>query len=348
MKTIFVSIVAYRGDSYNILSTINNLLSKAANPERIRIGICYQNDEYIDFKQIKNVKHIVHASVDEEFGVTRSRSLLKDMVTSEDFFLQIDSHSDFTQNWDFHVIDDFERVSRVAGNNIIFSSRHFRKYDIYDKEIKYEYRENDKDLPLLFHNLTYLYGIPKIDISPFYSDHKDIFDKNKVHHLIKTQFLSAHFIFAGQNFIKNFRMSNYINFFGEEPELSLRLFCEGFDIYNYYDRAIVIHDDKKSWHVSSYNTEWINPVEFRLYNDKEEVAKLFRHGKNSFVSVNNLARSLDDFFNFHMVPEHRKAYNFALNYSDEQSFNKLDDSPGHGQYKSNDYFNELSYFNAII
>lgn len=335
-------------DDKNVIETINNLLNKAEYPNRVRFGVCFQSNPGIDLSHIPNVIHVVHAKPLEPFGVSKSRSILKDMCGDEDFFLQIDSHADAVDNWDTHVINDYEMICNKTDNDkIVFSSKHFQKHDISGNIIPYKYVANDRNIPILFHNLTYRDGIPKIDTAPFYENHLEIFKNNSIKHLVKTQFLSAHFVFSGRSFIEKFRMSNYIVFFGEEPELSLRLFCEGFDIYSYYDRAIIVHNENNSYHNLSYDKDsWINPLNYSKYNDKEEVSKLFRDGYNKFVSVLNKERSLKDFFDFHHVPEHRRPINIPYDFYDPIEPNKSDDSPGHKPYEHDLYLDELKRYES--
>lgn len=350
LESIYVSIAAYMDDSKNVIETINNLLSKAEYPNRVRFGVCFQGKDRVDLSNIPNVIHTVYTRPSEPFGVSKSRSLLKDMCGDEDFFLQIDSHADCVDNWDTNVIRDYNMVCNKTNNNkIVFSSKHFQKHDTSNNIINYKYAKEDRNIPLLFHNLTYRDGIPKIDTAPFYENHPDIFKKNSVEHLVKTQFLSAHFVFAGRSFIEQFRMSNYIVFFGEEPELSLRLFCEGFDIYTYYDRAIIIHNERFSYHNVSYNKDsWIDPVYYKTYDDKKEISKLFREGKNRFVSVLNKERTIKDFFDFHIVPEHRRPHNIQDEFYDPIEPNKSDDSPGHMPYDHSLYIEELKRYGSEL
>jgi hypothetical protein len=338
-KKIFVSIAAYRGDVFTVEETINNLISKAKHPERLRFGVCMQNDSYVNLKSKfkDNVVDVVFISLDQFFGVTRARAILKNMCTEEDYFLQVDSHADAIQDWDYYVIQDYENVVKKTNNNkIVLSSKHMMKYTTDNEEILYQYDDN-KDVPVWFHNFNWLNGIPAIDISPFYNSMKDIFDKTKVDHLLLTNFLSAHFVFSGKHFIDNFNMSTYITFFGEEPEFSLRLFCDGYDIYNYYDRAIIIHDSNRSFHHVEYN-EIINVKkeeyikEPRGYNSLKEVENLFRYGKNNFINLENKQRSVKDFFDFHLISEKRRIYNLPEGYSDPSDYNKYTDKPGHDVY----------------
>lgn len=350
-NTIFVSIISYKDDTDEIRETINNLLTKAFNPKRIRIGLCIQTDSHYDFSEFSdNIVAIVKVDEKSPFGVSRARSILKDMCVDEDYFLQIDSHSDCTQNWDWLVIQDYNYVSKTVNNDkIILSNKHFMTHDLLGNKFEFIYKDNDKNIPLLYHNFRYILGVPTIDNGPFYDNFKDFFDKNKVGHLVKTQFLSAHFVFSGRSFIENFRMSHYIPFYGEEPELSLRLFCEGWDIYNYYERAIIMHDSTRSmhnkkWQTLQYDQENAYPL-VKSYSPEKEVAKLFRYGKNMFVDVINKERSIKDFFDYHQVVEHRRPENVPEDFTDEWAHNKFKDAPGHAPYTPEDFAKEIAETN---
>ncbi len=219
------------------------------------------------------------------------------------------------------------------------------KYDVYGKEITYHYYD-DKDIPVWFHNLNWSNGIPVVDIAPYYHTLKSDFDKNKVDHLLCTNFLSAHFVFSGKHFIDHFQMSTYITFFGEEPEFSLRLFCDGYNIYNYYDRAIIIHDNTRSFHHTQYH-EIVNikkekyVLDYSKYNPYKEVENLFRYGKNHFIDLTNKERTVKDFFDFHLIAEKRRIWNLPEGFSDPIDYNKYTDKPGHDIYSEEYLENQI-------
>ncbi|MEY3378231.1 MAG: hypothetical protein RLZZ328_1391 [Bacteroidota bacterium] len=351
-KKIFISIVAYKDDADEIEETINNLVKNAHRPGRLRFALCLQTNKKYDFSHIDaNIVGIVYFKEDEPFGVSRARSILKDMCVDENYFLQIDSHSDCTKNWDYLCIEDYENLVKESENKkIVLSCKHFMSHDIYNQKFNYIYRDNDRNNPLLYHNLRYIFGVPTVDNGPFYENFKEFFDKNKINHLVKTQFLSAHFVFSGRPFIENFRMSHYILFYGEEPEFSLRLFCEGWDIYNYYDRAIIVHDSSRSMHNNKFKElqhENAYPI-IQSYSNEKEVALLFREGKNKFVDVNNCERTLEDFYNYHQVLPHRRAYNLSIDYTDDWVHNKFKDLPGHGPYTAEEFENEIKQTNKLV
>ncbi|KAJ3307906.1 Egl nine 3 [Blyttiomyces sp. JEL0837] len=118
-STIFVSIAAYRDPETN--ATINSILSNATSPERIRVGVLYQDHPVEDIKLHSDtpildrfqsrVETLVMASMDAK-GPYFARWMIARKLFSgtEEYFLQVDSHVRFVEGWDCKLLGLLKHV----------------------------------------------------------------------------------------------------------------------------------------------------------------------------------------------------------------------------------------------
>lgn len=109
--TIFVSVAQYRDKLCG--PTIESLYKNARHPKNVFVGICQQNDkgdmdcfdeglknipEYRDNVRILRLAHY------QARGPTYARFLCSTLYNNEEYFLQIDSHCLFVEDWDVLLI----------------------------------------------------------------------------------------------------------------------------------------------------------------------------------------------------------------------------------------------------
>ena len=105
---IYCSVASYRDKQCPL--TVSDMINKAKDPTRLVICICQQNDgsddscfDNYDFKGAK-IKKIIMTDR-EARGPCWARYLIQQAWTGEEYFLQIDSHMRFAQDWDQNCID---------------------------------------------------------------------------------------------------------------------------------------------------------------------------------------------------------------------------------------------------
>jgi hypothetical protein len=106
VKTIFIQIAAYRDPE--LIPTIENALSRAAQPERLRFGICNQTEDIHELDQYSKDFRFRITTVDyyESKGVCWARHLIqKQHFKDETYTLQLDSHHRFVNGWDEKLIE---------------------------------------------------------------------------------------------------------------------------------------------------------------------------------------------------------------------------------------------------
>ena len=104
---IFVSIASYR--DRRCAGTIESLYRMAKNPENVYVGLCVQNDEEdaacpgSDFPHRQNIR-VYRMKAHEAKGPAYARYYCATLYRDEEYFLQIDSHMEFVQDWDAQLV----------------------------------------------------------------------------------------------------------------------------------------------------------------------------------------------------------------------------------------------------
>jgi len=114
---IFCSIASYRDKECPL--TVSDMINKAKYPKNLVICICQQNDpsdkscfETYDLKGA-TIKEIVMTDRDAR-GPCWARFLIQQEWTGEQYFLQIDSHMRFEQDWDVKCINDIQSLPKKS------------------------------------------------------------------------------------------------------------------------------------------------------------------------------------------------------------------------------------------
>lgn len=105
--TIFVNIASYR--DRELPRTFASASARARHPERLRFGICWQFDDatehdldpYLDDPRV-SIDRVPYA---DSHGCTWARSRASGFFRDEDYYLQIDAHMRFADEWDATLVD---------------------------------------------------------------------------------------------------------------------------------------------------------------------------------------------------------------------------------------------------
>jgi hypothetical protein len=107
--SIFVSIAAYRDPQ--LVPTIRDCLAKARYPDQLRFGICWQHGPEgpeLPYRSDPRFR-IVDVDWRESRGTCWARAEIMRLSEGEEFFLQLDSHHRFVQDWDAKLLHHAER-----------------------------------------------------------------------------------------------------------------------------------------------------------------------------------------------------------------------------------------------
>lgn len=130
--TIFVSVINYRDCEGQF--TLMDLFAKASNPSRVHVGYCLQYDPVNDTEDInfhfqalvqsgKNIRAL-YIPFHKARGPIYARYLVqRDLFRGEKYYLQLDCHMRFIQNWDSILVEMFQKCGDKKAGNFSFASR---------------------------------------------------------------------------------------------------------------------------------------------------------------------------------------------------------------------------------
>ena len=105
METIFVQIAAYRDPQ--LIPTIDDCISNAKHPSRLRFGICNQTDDLSELSTYSGDHRfrITCVSHEDSNGVCWARNLIQTQhYDDETYTLQLDAHHRFVKGWDEKLV----------------------------------------------------------------------------------------------------------------------------------------------------------------------------------------------------------------------------------------------------
>ncbi|MGB0712232.1 MAG: GlcNAc-transferase family protein [Gammaproteobacteria bacterium] len=286
---IFVQIPAYRDRECQW--TLKSLFEKAARPERVFVGICWQTipEQDADCFQIPCPRpeqtREVHFHAHEAKGLGWARAQCQALWQGEAWTLQIDSHMRFVDAWDDKMLAQLAACDSPRAVLTVYPPG----YEPPDT-LNHWSRPYVQTAKRLYSN-----GVLEFS-TRFLPDDYDT-DKPKA-----TSALAGGFIFGPGSIIEDVPSDPEIYFNGEEPNLAIRLWTHGYDlyspvipvIYHYYGR----HDSRRIWDDFKDNSQQIATTVRRMRQlcapDTVEPGKAVDLGRYGLGN----ARSLADYERF--------------------------------------------------
>jgi Glycosyltransferase (GlcNAc) len=221
---IFVSIAAYR--DRQLVPTIEDCIAKAADPYRLRFGICWQHGAGDDPLLFTNDDCFRILDVDwrDSKGACWARAEVMKLWRGEAWLLQVDSHCRFAHSWDEKLI----RSMVQTGSPKPVLSTYATAFVPGDDEVLV-----DGPLQMAFQGFT-AEGIPYMKPVP-------ISDWQNRSTPLRARFLSAGFLFAPGSFVEEVRYDPELYFLGEEATMTVRAFTNGYDLFHPCE-TILWHD----------------------------------------------------------------------------------------------------------
>lgn len=268
MAKIFVSIAAYRDPE--LLPTVQNMLQTLSSKNELTVCIAWQHaeedtwdtlDEYRDNSSFL----ILDIPYKEAKGVCFARNLIQQQLTSEDYYLQLDSHHRFAQDWDKILVEYLTDLKKDGVEKPILTGYlpgYDPKNDPKGRVEEVWYLNIDRFMPA---------GVPFL--RPGHVDNWRELTKP-----FPSRFVSGHFIFSDAIFVKEVPYDPNLYFHGEESSLAGRAFTNGYDMFT-PPRPIIWHeytrqgkarhwDDTTTWAEQDRNSY----ARFRKIFDMDEVA----------------------------------------------------------------------------
>lgn len=218
--SIFVAIASFCDPVLDF--TISQALKMAKHPEEVFFGVVEQNYPDDALKNIpKNVRYMLVDPAHSK-GACWARSVTMSLYNDEDWFFQIDSHSDFDQDWDEIFINHAKNLTSKNNSNFVISSYPNGfiiengvsvKNPVTNGILTHVVKPNE-----LFRDNTY--AIP-FEAHPF-----------ECPVAVSGFHVGAGCIFTKGSFVQKFPYDPYMYFMGEEQSMAIRLFTNGWNIYH--------------------------------------------------------------------------------------------------------------------
>lgn len=303
MSKILVSIPAW--EDTHLIETMRDAINKADNPKDIVFGLGLKYEVYPDLSEFDKdqIKIIKDEDInDGKPGIIGIREAIRGLITDEEYYMSIDAHADFLNGWDTKLKADIDELT-YDNKKIIISRQATAKVNgqvsAYTKwSMRGVFDEFGID------------GHIREDLNNEYILNNMVNDK-----YFKNYYISCNFIFGKTKDILNIKWPAYHRFPFEEPEQSLVLYCQGYDvvspisgyIYHFAGNDIKYNFDP----VNGYDEKWwefhggdrsnkSNWSKIWIVDDKEmtdQVKKLLILGENKYFSLFDMERTVRDFYN---------------------------------------------------
>lgn len=218
---IFVAIPSYRDPELS--DTVASVIAKADRPKNLSFGICQQDDpdNFITLRQHRwSVRKINFKNypAEQSLGLGWALNQCFSMYSGEEFFLQIDSHTEMDESWDTKIINDYRQAQQSAHQPCIFSVYP----DIYSL---------DQNLQRILDHNGYLSRTRLI-----WGPGNLIPDGNALRlesqRPAKSRYLNGGFMFGDGSFAVNVPYNPDVYFFGIEIYTTVRCYTHGFDLFH--------------------------------------------------------------------------------------------------------------------
>jgi len=262
--SIFVNIASYKDPE--TIPTILDCYNKAKFKQDIHFGVLLQEDEnYSDLKLLDNKIKINFLRYDwrDSRGACWARHTIQKLLfDNEDYYLQIDSHHRFCEHWDEILIEGITELKHKYQSPII--GGYCPGYKPNSSKLE------DRPMKIVsfpeFTDLGDLMFRPQI-----IKNHRDLQNQNT--NFIPARFLSGHFIFAENSFVKECPYDPLLYFRGEELSLSARAYTSGYDFFH-PTRCIIWHEYIRASQTKHWNDHTENNGFFISSNIRSNRAKM--------------------------------------------------------------------------
>lgn len=252
-REIFVQIASYRDPQ--LVPTLRNLVAMAEWPERLKFSIAWQHDENESLAEFSNDPRckVIDIPFHESMGVCWARNLIQQSYDNEGYTLAIDSHHRFVPGWDKICIEMIHKL-QASGHSKPLLTTYAPSFD----------PENDPHGRN--ENLT---GMAFDRFSPEGAVHfKTVYLPKDLISPLPARFFSAHFVFTLGRFCRDVPHDPNYYFHGEEINLAVRAFTNGYDLFHPH-KVICWHEytrkgrvkqweDDKQWHLRNFKSHQRN------------------------------------------------------------------------------------------
>ena len=230
--SIFISIASYQDPL--LVSTIFGAYNNAKNKAELIFSICDQSDDPINIDDLDFADQVRYEHVNPVFsrGPCWARHRAQTFYQEEDYFLQIDSHTQFLPNWDELFKEALLKIEAAGLTDGYFAkpiiTSYPRSFKVLDFERGlFELNTGDKHTQVI----TYM----KDSLFSRGSFSRQIGIPTKHTEITHAYLMAAGCIFTRGKFVKDIPYDPNYYFYGEELSMALRAFTHGFSFFHIPD-----------------------------------------------------------------------------------------------------------------
>ena len=282
--SIFISIASYQDPL--LVSTIWSAYSNACNKNDLIFSICDQSDNPIKINELPFAQQIRYDHVDPLFakGPCWARHRAQSFYQDEDYFLQIDSHTQFLPNWDVLFQEALLKIEAEQENDSYFTKpiitsypRGFKVLD-FDKGL-FELHTGDKHTQVITYRKDSLFSRGSFS--------RQIGMPTKHSEITHAFLMAAGCIFTRGKFITEIPYDPKYYFYGEELSMALRAFTHGFSFFHIPDVPL--------FHLYTDVSNLPRKLHWDPEDDKNRAVKWHELEKNSLGRLDDLfAGNIED------------------------------------------------------
>ena len=247
---IFISVASYR--DILLATTLESAYNNATYKDSLVFGVIDQSyaSETLDLSALAFNKQIRYVRVDPEYsrGTCWARHTAQTFYNEEDYYLQIDSHTIFDQDWDRCLIDRIEELKEIHDKPII--TGYPTAFQVVDGDItnlKKLARTGWCDTMVAISDQSFQNDNFYIRIK---GDHKR--DVKTVHGFL----VAGGFLFSIGQIVEEVPYDPYMYFHGEEQSLALRAWTCGYNIFHIDTVPLYHHYNDPNFQFYKRLTPW--------------------------------------------------------------------------------------------
>ncbi|KRP00706.1 MAG: hypothetical protein ABS09_07325, partial [SAR86 cluster bacterium BACL1 MAG-120619-bin26] len=230
--SIFISIASYQDPL--LVSTIFGAYNNARNKDELIFSICDQSDDPINIDDLDFADQVRYEHVNPVFskGPCWARHRAQTFYQEEDYFLQIDSHTQFLPNWDELFKEALLKIEAAGLTDGYFAkpiiTSYPRSFKVLDFERGlFELNTGDKHTQVITYRKDSLFSRGSFS--------RQIGIPTKHTEITHAYLMAAGCIFTRGKFVKDIPYDPNYYFYGEELSMALRAFTHGFSFFHIPD-----------------------------------------------------------------------------------------------------------------
>ena len=282
--SIFISIASYQDPL--LVSTIWSAYSNARNKQDLIFSICDQSDNPVKVSELPFAHQIKYDHVDPIFakGPCWARHRAQSFYAGEKYFLQIDSHTQFSPYWDILFEGAFLEIATMGKEDPYFKkpviTSYPRSFQVIDFE-KGAFALNNGDK----HTQVITYREDSIFSRGSFS--RQIGIPTKHLEITHAYLMAAGCVFTRGDFVEEIPYDPNYYFYGEELSMALRAFTHGYSFFHIPDVPL--------FHLYTDVTNLPRKLHWDPEDDKNRAVKWHELEKNSLDRLDDLfAGNIED------------------------------------------------------